>query len=101
MSFETYTEEYITYIFLWHSMGDACLQCLSLNGNEWREQDLFQDILYDMFWGDIYDLNLGLPLTHGGSGTNCRCTLEVRAEVNLREIDEFKEINSFLEVMRL
>lgn len=98
---ETYTEEYINYVFLWHSLADACLKCRSLNGQEFHDQDLFQHVLWSPIWGDIFDLDLGLPLTHGGPGNNCRCQCEVLAHVNLRQINELDEFLGFMEMLHI
>lgn len=72
----------ITYIFMWHSLTDACPKCQMLNGHEWYEQDLFQDILWDPLFGNLWDLNNDIPLTH----SHCRCQLEVRVELNLDQL---------------
>jgi hypothetical protein len=68
---------YIQTTFVWHSMGDACLQCAQLNGSVFTDQDIFQSTVWSPFWGDVWDLDAGHPLTHGHTGINCRCTLEV------------------------
>ena len=68
------TPEYISYIFAWHSLGDACPKCQRLNGREWRDQDLFQNTLWDSFEGNIWNLDADHTLAH----PNCRCQLEVR-----------------------
>jgi len=79
-------EPKINYVFMWHCLSDACEKCRSLNGREWREQDLFKEVLWDMFYGDIWDLNANHSLAH----PNCRCQLEVRVEsVDLERLDGF------------
>jgi hypothetical protein len=86
----------ISYVFTWHSMGDACPQCANLNGREWTDQDLYQNTLYDPIWGDVWDLNIDFPLTHGGTGANCRCQLEVRVKFNWEKL---KETNQLMKVL--
>lgn len=88
----TDTEYGLTYIFMWHSLSDACPKCRHLDGKEWRDQDLYQDVLWDYFFGNIWDLNANHPLTH----PNCRCQLEVRVEFNPIEIPEWKEFHTLL-----
>ena len=85
----------ITYVFLWHAMGDACPKCLSLDNREWRDQDLFQNVLWDSIWGDVYDLDAGISLTH----PNCRCGLEVRPIMDLMQIEELTELNDMLRLL--
>lgn len=92
---ETRIEEIWTYTFLWHSMGDACPKCRSLNGQEFGDQDIYQKMLYSPVWGDLMDLDTGYLFTH----PHCRCQTEVKAECNLKEISELDEYNSFLEMM--
>ena len=87
-----FTKSYTT-VFMWHSLSDACPKCRSLNGHEWREQDLFQNTLWDAVWGDVWNLNADYSLAH----PNCRCQLEVRVEVKLEEI---AELNDFMEILK-
>jgi len=84
------TEQIIEYVFAWHALSDACPVCQALNGREWHNQDIFQEVLWDPFYGDIWDLNRNIPLTH----PNCRCQLEVRVIIhwdNIRGLAEFKK----------
>jgi len=69
-------ENAISYVFAWHALSDACPKCQALNGREWREQDLFQNMLWDPIYGDIWNLDASHTLAH----PNCRCQLEVRVE---------------------
>jgi hypothetical protein len=92
---EVYTEQYVTYSFLWHSMNDACVKCRSLNGEIFEDQDIFQKMLFSPIWGDLMDLDTGYLFTH----PNCRCQVEVLARVNLREVNELEEYQRFLEMM--
>jgi len=92
---EIYTEEYVTYIFMWHSMGDACRKCQSLNGQTFENQSIYQQMLWSPIWGDLMDLDTGYLFTH----PNCRCQVEVQAQVNIKEIDELTEFQRFLEIM--
>ena len=86
----------VKYTFVWHALTDACQQCRQLNGKRWTDQDLYQDTLYDVFYGDIWDLNINMPLTHGGSGVHCRCTLEVQAVFDWAKIREFNRLHAVL-----
>jgi len=88
-------DEAITYIFTWHSLSDACPKCQRLNGREYREQDLFQERLYDWMEGDIWDLNANYSLAH----PKCRCQLEVRVELHIEKIEEFATLQEMLELI--
>ena len=70
------TDRIVENVFAWHALNDACPKCRALNGKEWRNQDLFQNVLWDAIWGDIWDLVADHTLAH----PNCRCQLEVRFE---------------------
>jgi len=75
----------IRYVFTWHALSDCCPKCRHLNGKEYRDQDLFQNTLWDVFWGDIWDLDADHTLVH----PNCRCQLELRVDVNLNKLPSF------------
>jgi len=77
-------------------MADACLQCSQLNGQTFEDQDVFQHTLWSPFWGDIWDLDGDRPLTHGGTGINCRCQLEVRGVFDWTKIDSLEEMQRVL-----
>jgi hypothetical protein len=86
------------YLYRWRTRDtNACEQCSRLNGKEWRDQDLFGSVIWDEFEGDVWNLDLGQPLTHGGSGINCRCTIEVSVTVNLDEIKSLSDLGIILE----
>lgn len=87
--------DYITFTFMWHSLSDACPQCANLNGRIWEGQSIYQDTLWDPIWGDIWDLNIDMSLTHGGTGVYCRCQLEVQAHFDWSKI---KELNLLSQV---
>jgi len=78
-------DQAFSYVFAWHALSDACPKCQSLNGQEFYDQDLFQEVLYSPIWGDLWDLNNDHPLTH----PNCRCQLEVRVNVDVTQIREY------------
>jgi hypothetical protein len=40
------------------------------------DQDIFQNVLWDVFWGNIWNLDADHSLAH----PNCRCQLAVRVE---------------------
>jgi len=84
------------YVFMWHALSDACPVCRGLNGREWRDQDIFQDVLWDPFYGDIWDLNRDIPLTH----PNCRCQLEVRVIIHWDNINGLAEFKKALQGLR-
>jgi hypothetical protein len=85
--------------FMWHSMGDACPQCQSLNGRIYTDQDIFDVTLWDPWWGDILNLETGQKYTHGGTGINCRCTCEVRVVFDVTEIEPVMDLKSILEML--
>ncbi|MDH5786972.1 MAG: hypothetical protein OEZ40_01590 [Candidatus Bathyarchaeota archaeon] len=86
------------YIFMWHSLSDACPKCTSLNGREWTEQSIFQETLWDVFYGDIWNLDAGHSLAHGKAQYNCRCQLTVRVEVDITKLEEYKALREQLRV---
>lgn len=77
-------------------MGDACQQCASLNGQIFDNQDIFQSTVWSSIWGDIWDLDMGRPLTHGHTGINCRCTLEVRVLFDWEKVRGLPELKQAL-----
>jgi hypothetical protein len=81
----------ITYEFTWHSEPGACEQCSRLNGRTFTGQDIFQHTLWDVFEGDIWDLDIDFPLTHGGTGSFCRCKLETKVLIDWSKITEIRE----------
>jgi hypothetical protein len=69
--------------FVFHTTWiDACHVCAALDGQTFTDQDLFQHTLWSPIWGDIWDLDNDLPLTH----PNCKCRLEVIYESTLDEL---------------
>lgn len=64
-----------SYVFRWIGVNDrrTCPKCRRLIGRTWRDQDLFQNILWDPFEGDIFDLDRGVSLAHGRGPHRCRC----------------------------
>ena len=89
------SETEFSYVFAWHSLSDACPKCQRLNGREWRDQDLFANRLYDVFEGDIWDLDASHTLAH----PNCRCQLEVRVIMGEVKIPEWQELAELLGVL--
>jgi len=91
-------EDIATYIFTWHAFSDACRKCRYLDGKEWSDQDLFQEVLWDPIWGDIWDLDAGHSLAHGREQYNCRCQLTVRVEkIEFEQLSDVQELNDLLE----
>jgi hypothetical protein len=82
----------VTYIFSWHSMGDACPKCAALNGQDFQDQDIYQETLWHPIWGDIWDLVADHSLAH----PNCRCSLEVRVKVNWDQLRETGQLQNYL-----
>jgi len=97
---ESKMSEAISYIFTWHSLSDTCPKCQRLNGKEYREQDLFQERLWDMIEGDIWDLDANHSLAHGKHQYNCRCQLEVRVIVEIEKMEEYGTLTELLEMFR-
>ena len=89
-------DKYVTYTFMWHALFDACPQCRNLDGRTWEDQNIWQDTLWDPIWGDIWDLNINMPLTHGGTGAHCRCQLEVQAHFDWDKLRETNQLNQVL-----
>jgi len=86
------------FTFTWHTNWlEPCRKCQSLNGKRFEGTSVFDGILYDPIWGNVWDIFNDLPLTH----PNCKCYLEVTYEATLEEllfpsqdtssIDVFKE----------
>jgi len=69
-------DEAITYIFKWNALSDACPKCRSLNAREYQKDQIYNDIVWDGQWGNIWNLSVGHSLAH----PNCRCQLALRVE---------------------
>lgn len=96
--FMQYAPKGFHYIYKWRMRDpNACDQCRRLNGKEWRDQDLFGSVIWDEIEGDVWNLDIGQPLTHGGTGANCRCTVEVKVIVDLSEIKSINDLGIILE----
>lgn len=86
-----------SYAFRWNALSDACPKCRQLNGREWHDQDLFQGVLWDSIWGNIWNLDAGHSLAH----PNCRCQLSVRVNVAFRDLQvEFENLLRVLRALR-
>jgi len=88
-------DDALTYIFTWHSLSDACPKCRSLNGQEFHDQDLFQERLFSHIWGDIWNLDADHTLAH----PNCRCQLEVRVIVEIEELPEYNDLSELISLL--
>jgi hypothetical protein len=87
MSIETLNADpAYNYTFTWISEPDACEQCLKLNGT-YEGQSLYQHALIHPFYGEVWDLDADLPLTHGHTGINCRCRLEVHVTIDYTKLN--------------
>ena len=82
-----------TYIFKWNALSDACPKCRRLNGREWRDQNIYQEVLWDPWYGNIWDLYMDHSLAHGTKQYNCRCQLTVRVECDWSKSKWFRELN--------
>ena len=91
MSEPTELQGIATYIFQWQALSDACKRCASLNMREWHDQNLYNEVLWDWWWGRIWDLNVDRSLMHGASGT-CRCQLTVRVECDWNKSKWFQDL---------
>ena len=85
-----------TYIFTWFSHLDAkaCSKCRSLNRRDYRDQNIHQEVLWDPWYGNIWDLDADHSLAHGVKQYNCRCQLTVRVEFDWskwRALQELRE----------
>lgn len=86
--------EWVEYVFAWHALSDACPKCISLNGREYRDQNLFQEVLWDPWYGNIWNLDAGHSLAH----PNCRCQVEVRVITKPSTIQH--ELDLLLQTLR-
>jgi len=91
-----------TYVFRWIGIIDSrtCPKCRRLIGREYRDQDLFQNVLWDPFEGDIFDLDQGISLAHGGGPHFCLCTVVVEVQVNLENWQPYQEFQETLRQLR-
>ena len=96
MSEPSELEGIATYIFQWQALSDACKRCASLNMREYRDQNIYQNVLFDVWYGNIWDLNVDRSLMHGGSGT-CRCHLTVRCEFDWSKASWWQDLMAMKE----
>ena len=91
-------DEAITYIFKWNALSDACPRCQALNGREWRDQNIYQGTLWDVIYGDIWNLDAGHSMAHcRHDSCNCRCQLAVRVECDWSKYEELKQLQVTLQ----
>jgi hypothetical protein len=76
-----------SYTFIWHSQANACPECQSLNGAIFENQSLYQHSLIHPFLGEVWNLDADLPLTHGHTGINCHCNLEVQVKIDYTKLN--------------
>jgi len=86
------------YIFTWQALSDACKRCASLNMREYRNQNIYQEVLFDYWYGNIWDLNVDRSLMHGASGT-CRCALTVRVECDWNKSKWFQDLKTSIQTI--
>lgn len=90
-------EDMYSYEFYWFSMPSACPQCAALHGQVFQDQSLHQPVLIDpVTVVPIWDLYSDRPLTHGGTGKNCNCRLEVRTIVDFTQLEEYMTFNQLM-----
>lgn len=82
----------ITYSFLWRATANPCPICARLNGQIISGQDLFATILWSNEGKPIWNLDADHSLAHGYDRFNCKCTLEVRAEVDMSKAEWFTKL---------
>ena len=92
-------EEGVTFTFFWYSEIDACPQCLSLNGEVFHDQTIWQDFLWSPMWGSVLNLQTGQLLTHGHTGINCRCVVEVEAEYDIAQVGEYTSLADLVRML--
>lgn len=93
------------FSFIWHTTWlEPCGKCRSLNGRVYHTQSIYDAVLWDEIYGDIWDLVSDVSLVH----PNCKCVLEVTYESNLEELlkiepdgfEEFQIMTSNIKEMR-
>lgn len=89
-------EGLVTYTFYWFSQPTACRECAALHGRVIRGQSLEDAaVLIDPVTSKpIWDLYNDKPLTHGTTGKNCHCHLEVAVEVDLSKAAWWQDLLS-------
>jgi len=90
-------DEGITYIFKWNALSDACPKCQTLNGREWHDQSIFQGVLWDPIWGNVWNLDADYSMAHGAHRYNCRCQLAVRVECDWSKYEELRDLQQTLQ----
>ena len=95
-------DDIVTYTFHWRAQPDACPICAALHGQIISGQDLFATILWSNQGKPIWNLDVDQSLAHGYERFNCRCTLEVNANVDMSKAGWFLEFHDIVEetVMR-
>jgi hypothetical protein len=86
------------YTFTWRNLFDPCKRCYALRGYTWTDADIYDGVLWHPIWGDVWNLDLDLPLTHGGSGINCKCFLDIQTTVVWNEIKELEDLGIIFEI---
>jgi hypothetical protein len=78
-----------TYLFTWHTAWlEPCEKCKRLEGRMYSEYTLESDYIYDGEFGNIWDIQNDMPLTH----PNCKCFLEVEIFTAVENAAPFKEL---------
>ena len=95
-----FMSEAISYTFVWHSFANACPICQGLDGQEFKDQDLFANLLFNPSTGKpIWNMNADHSLAHGYGKFNCKCQLEVRVNIDLTQIEELNALQNTVQIM--
>ena len=91
--------EAVSYTFVWHAFAGACPICQSLDGQEFKDQDLFANLLFDKTGKPIWNMDADHSLAHGYGKFNCKCQLEVQVHIDLTQVEELNAVKDSLMVM--
>jgi hypothetical protein len=69
----------ISFTVTWHAFNDACPKCQTLNNYVWKIPEVLETTLIHPTFGDVYDFDADVSLTH----PNCRCWVEIEPEFTL------------------
>ena len=85
--------ENATYLFTWHTnWACPCKKCQALEGRMYSDVTIYDPYLFDGEFGNIWDIQNDMPLTH----ENCKCYLEVEAIVKAEDSQAFQELQAEL-----
>lgn len=87
--------EQIEYVFVWHALSDACPICRTLNGHEFHDQNLYQNVLWHPIYGNVWNLDADRT----GAHPNCRCQLEVRVHIDMNKSRAYTDFIDVLDLL--